>query len=87
MPNPFHTYILDVWLIFLNEPVLIFFTVKWFHLFLSNMNAQLDDQIVLLQTIQFIISTQFLVYTVIYLNNFCLHALKYKSSSISNNSA
>ena len=35
---------------FLNKPELIFFnTVEWFHLFLSNTNAQLNDQTVLLQ--------------------------------------
>ena len=39
----FFTYILDIWVIFLNEPELIFFhTVKWFHLFISNTNTQLN---------------------------------------------
>ena len=45
MPNPFYTYILNMiskhilWITSLNEPDLIFLhTVKWFHLFLSNMN-------------------------------------------------
>ena len=36
------------------------YTFKWFHLFLSNMNTQLNDQTVLFQTIQFSISSQFL---------------------------
>ena len=49
MPNPFYTYILNIWLIFQNEPLLIFFTVKWFHLFLSNTNTQLNLKIVLFQ--------------------------------------
>ena len=49
---------------FLNEIELIFWhTVKWFCLFLSNMNTQFNDQTVLFQTIQFSISTQFFVYT------------------------
>ena len=46
MPNPFYTYKIYVickhilQITFLNEPELIFFlhVVKWFHLFLSNMN-------------------------------------------------
>ena len=40
-----------------------FHTVKFFHLFLSNTNTQLNIETVLLQTIQFSISVQFLVYT------------------------
>ena len=37
--------------IFLNEPECIYYTVKCFHLFLSNMNIELNNQTVLLQTI------------------------------------
>ena len=47
----------------LNDPELIFSTVKWFHLFLSNTNTQLNNQTILLQTIQFSISIEFLAYT------------------------
>ena len=70
----------------LNESELIFFhTVKWFHLFLSNTNIQLNDQTILLQTIQFSICIQFLVYTVSHcLNSFLLTQLNIKNSSISN---
>ena len=63
----------------LNEPKLIFNTFRWFLLFLSNTNAQLNVKTVLFQTIQFRISTQFPVYTqlVICLNTvFCLHTVK-----------
>ena len=38
-------------------------TVKWFLIFLSNTNIQLNVKSVLFQTIQFSTSTQFLVYT------------------------
>ena len=41
-------------------------TVKWFHLFLYNMNTQLNDQTVLFQTIQFSISTQLKCQTVLF---------------------
>ena len=40
-----------------------FFIVKWFHLFQSNTNTQLNVKIVLFQAIQFSISTQFFAYT------------------------
>ena len=40
-----------------------FHTVKWFHLFLSDTNTQLNVKTVLFQTINFSTSTQFLVYT------------------------
>ena len=54
-----------------------FHTVKWFHLFLSNTNTQLRIKIILSQTIQFSINTEFF---------FCLQTFKSKNSSISNNS-
>ena len=40
-----------------------FFRVKWFPLFLLNTNTQLNVKTILIQTIQFSISSQFLVYT------------------------
>ena len=69
MPNPFNTYILNRWLIFLNEPELSFFlSVKWFHLFLSNTNTQLNVKTVLFLTILLSINTVF-----------CLHTVKWKA--------
>ena len=41
-----------------------FLTIKWFHLFQSNKNTQLNVKTVLFQTIQFSISTVLLVYSV-----------------------
>ena len=80
MAIPFYTCILNIWLIFLNEPVLVFFlAIKWFYLFLSNKNTQLNNQTILLHTIQFSMRTQF-VYTqsFVWIRFFCLHTVKCK---------
>ena len=45
-----------------------FHTAKWLHIFLSLTNTQLNVKTILIQTIQFRISTQFLVDIVISLN-------------------
>ena len=74
----------------ITEPNLFFYTFRSFLLFLSNTNTQLNDRTILLQTIQFSISTPLLVYTqsFFYINILFIysHTVRCKNSSISNNS-